>query len=401
MKTAAIIGISRYARYHLLIALEQALHGKLRLAAAVIINPEEEAFFRERLSRLGCEIFESTEAMWLRWSGRIDLCFIPTGIHLHAPMTLQALAAGANVLVEKPLTATIAEGEAIMQAERETGRFVAVGFQDVYTDSTWTIKQRLLAGEIGRIRAITLVGLWPRHNGYYLRNEWAGRLMQEGQWVLDSPINNAFAHFLNLGLFWAGPRLDASASVESVECELYRVQEIETFDTCCIRAHLMEGPELRVYATHSCREERVPCVVLEGSNGTMEWVQESHCNLTTTDGRKERIAVPGKFETKLMMTDAVLARIDDPRARICGTAIAIKHLHLVEAVHKAVKVVDVPDEFVQRRVVNSATWKEIVGIEATIDEASRDGRLFSEMSVPWAGPAGSFAFGRDATRPAG
>ncbi|HTO02300.1 MAG TPA: Gfo/Idh/MocA family oxidoreductase [Opitutus sp.] len=392
MKTAAIIGISRYARYHLLIALEQALHGKLRLAAAVIINPEEEAFFRERLSRLGCEIFENTETMWLRWSGRIDLCFIPTGIHLHAPMTLQALAAGANVLVEKPLTATIAEGEAIMQAEREMGRFVAVGFQDVYTDSTWTIKQRLLAGEIGRIRAITLVGLWPRHNGYYLRNEWAGRLMQEGQWVLDSPINNAFAHFLNLGLFWAGSRLDASASVESVECELYRVQEIETFDTCCIRARLTEGPELRVYATHSCREERVPCVVLEGSGGTMEWVQESHCNLTTKDGRKERIPVPGKFETKFMMMDAVLARIDNPQARICGTAIAIKHLHLVEAVHKAVQVVDVPDEFVQRRVVNSSTWKEIVGIEATIDESSRNGRLFSELSVPWAGPAGCFAF---------
>jgi predicted dehydrogenase len=394
VKTAVIIGISRYARYHLLIALEQALHGKLRLSAAVVINPEEEAFFCQRLRQLGCEIFVSADAMWEKWSGRVDLCFVPTGIHLHAPMTLQALAAGANVLVEKPLTATVAEAEAIIACERRTGRFVAVGFQDVYTEATWSIKQRLLAGAVGKIRAITLVGLWPRHEGYYLRNDWAGRLMQEGQWVLDSPINNAFAHFLNLGLFWAGSQLDRSASVEAVECELYRVQEIESFDTCCIRARLKEGPELRVYATHSCREERVPRVVLEGTAGTMEWFQESHCNVSAPDGRRERILVPGKIETKLMMADAVLARIDDPRARICGTRIAIEHLRLVEAVHKAVQVVDVPEEFVQRRVANSATWKEIVGIEATIDESSRSGRLFSELSVPWAGPSGCFAFGR-------
>ena len=112
LKTAAIIGISRYARYHLLMALEQALHGKLRLAAAVVVNPVEEAFFCQRLRSLGCEIFHDTRTMWSRWAGRIDLCLIPTGIHLHAPMTLEALESGACVLVEKPLTASVAEAEA-------------------------------------------------------------------------------------------------------------------------------------------------------------------------------------------------------------------------------------------------------------------------------------------------
>ena len=107
MKTAAIIGISRYARYHLLIALEQMLHGKLRLAAAVVINPEEEAFFCRRLRKLGCELYSSADAMWQEWSGRVDLCFIPTGIHLHAPMTLQALNAGANVTYSSLLPSSL------------------------------------------------------------------------------------------------------------------------------------------------------------------------------------------------------------------------------------------------------------------------------------------------------
>src|SRR6266480_3792717 len=99
MKNAAIIGISNYARHHLFIALEQTLQSRLRLVAATVVNQEAEAFFCGRLRRLGCEIFASTGEMWARWSGRVDLWFITTGLHLHAPMTLEALRAGANVLV--------------------------------------------------------------------------------------------------------------------------------------------------------------------------------------------------------------------------------------------------------------------------------------------------------------
>src|SRR5262249_27125386 len=136
MKNAAIIGISGYGRHHLLMALEQALQRRLRLVAATVVNQEEESFFCARLRAAGCEIFSSTAEMWARWAGKVELCFIPTGIHLHAPMTLEALEAGANVFVEKPLAATSAEAARIARTEQATGRFVAVGFQDIYTDST-------------------------------------------------------------------------------------------------------------------------------------------------------------------------------------------------------------------------------------------------------------------------
>src|SRR5262245_16618183 len=86
MKTAALIGISGYARHHLLVALEQALHGRLRLVAATVVNAAAEEFFCDRLRALGCEIFTSADAMWDKFAGRIDLCLIPTGLHLHAPM---------------------------------------------------------------------------------------------------------------------------------------------------------------------------------------------------------------------------------------------------------------------------------------------------------------------------
>src|SRR5882724_3458448 len=156
MRNAAIIGISNYARYHLLMVMEQVLQGRLKLVAATVVNEVEEAFFCERLRGLGCEIFPSTEAMWEKFFGKIDLCFIPTGIHLHASQTLQALKAGAHVFVEKPLAASVEQAQALRAAERETGLTVSVGFQDLYPQSTWDIKQLLLDRRLGRIESFSL-----------------------------------------------------------------------------------------------------------------------------------------------------------------------------------------------------------------------------------------------------
>jgi predicted dehydrogenase len=384
MKTAAIIGISSYARYHLMIALEQALHGRLRLVAATIVNQREEAFFCERLRSLGCRIFDSADAMWSEFSGKVDLCFIPTGIHLHAAMTLQALRAGASVLVEKPLATTMAEAQQIMKTERESGHFVAVGFQDLYAESTWKIKELILAGGIGELRTLSITGLWPRSSAYYARNDWAGRLKCGDHWVFDSPINNAFAHFCNLALFWAGSAVAKSAQVRRVECELYRAQPIESFDTCCVRAGLSGGAQLLIYATHSCHEDRSPQMTITGASGQITWVQESHYEVTLFSGGKKRYPVPGKFETKLMMSDAVLQRFELLETRICDTAMALEHMRLVEAMHTASPIIEIAPQYLRRRSTVTGEWSEILGIEEAIDSASAQGRLWSEIGVPWA-----------------
>ena len=42
------------------------------------------------------------------------------------------------------------------------------------------------------------------------------------------------------------------------------------------------------------------------------------------------------------MSDAVLARFDDPAARICSTGIAFEHLRFVEAMHGTVSTQRTP-----------------------------------------------------------
>ena len=187
MIRTALVGVSGYARWHLLMAMEQALVGRLQLVGVTIINQAEEPTISARLRRQGIPVFNRWDDMLSTLSGRLDLVLLPTGIQWHAPMTIAALHAGANVLVEKPLAATLQEIEAITAAQAATGRLVAVGFQDLYVPATHEIKRQVLAGEIGALRQITVCARWPRPQSYYTRNSWAGSLRTTEGWSWIRP----------------------------------------------------------------------------------------------------------------------------------------------------------------------------------------------------------------------
>jgi predicted dehydrogenase len=58
----------------------------------------------------------------------IEAVLIATGPAMHVPLTLQALAAGKHVYVEKPLAETVEECQQVIDMQKKTRRHVAVGF---------------------------------------------------------------------------------------------------------------------------------------------------------------------------------------------------------------------------------------------------------------------------------
>jgi len=64
----------------------------------------------------------------------IDMVFCAPPDHWHAQMMVDACKAGKDVMCEKPLTLTIAEGRKIVQAARQYGRIAAGGSQRVLQD---------------------------------------------------------------------------------------------------------------------------------------------------------------------------------------------------------------------------------------------------------------------------
>lgn len=338
---AAIVGISGYGRIHLGLAREAAADG-LALAAAVVINPQEEADNVRQLRAAGCTIYSNYEEMMRQEAGRIDLCLIPTGIAWHTRMTIAALRAGMNVLVEKPLAASVAEVEEVRAAAAAAGRFVAVGFQDIYAATAQDLKRRILAGVIGRVTSVRLLGLWPRPASYFSRNGWAGRLRADGALVLDSPLNNAFAHFVNLGLFFAGREFNSSAQARDVEAVLWRTNPIESFDTGVVRADTTDDVQLWFGVTHASLVNREPEIVIEGERGQIVWRHERECVITPTAGASERIALPDTTHTRTEMMKGVLRRLSDPTAFVCTPEIALRQTELVARVHEVAEIVPAP-----------------------------------------------------------
>jgi len=335
---AALIGVSGYGRIYLELARNAQARGELALTAAVIINPAEEAVTEAQLLAAGCRIYRDYTEMLRVEAGQLEICLVPTGIPWHARMTIAALQAGAHVLVEKPLAGSLAEVAAVRAAERASGKFVAVGFQDIYSPVNRWLKQQLCAGAIGQLQSVRFLGLWPRPASYFTRNPWAGRLHADGTQVLDSPLNNAFAHFVNLCLYFAGELPENSASTKIESAELLRANAIESFDTSVVRASSFQGVSFWFGATHACREVIEPEIFIEGSHGKVEWKHENNCVLSNLQGRREERALPSTGANRQSMFSAALMKIRHPETFVCTAALAERHTVFVEAVHAAAPV---------------------------------------------------------------
>lgn len=59
----------------------------------------------------------------------LDAVIVGAPDHWHVPMTIAAVQAGKDVYVEKPLTHSVEEGRAVIDAVARSGRIVQVGYQ--------------------------------------------------------------------------------------------------------------------------------------------------------------------------------------------------------------------------------------------------------------------------------
>ncbi|HRJ46622.1 MAG TPA: Gfo/Idh/MocA family oxidoreductase [Opitutaceae bacterium] len=366
----ALIGISGYGRIHLELARGCHDRGEAVLVAATVINAAEEAANVAELRARGCAIYQDHEEMLRRHRGEIDLCLIPTGIHWHARMTQAALAAGANVLVEKPLAGSMAEAQAVRELERASGRFVAVGFQDCYDPGTrWLIGQ-LQQGAIGAVRSVRFLGVWPRPRAYFLRNGWAGRLQADGAAVLDSPLNNAFGHFVLLSLLFVGGGADDPVILPG-GAELFRAHAIESFDTAVVRLQTRQGQRLWFGASHVSRTAIEPEILIEGESGRACWRYEQEACIEPTVGARSCRPVLDQHATRRLMMSAVLARLRDPSVPVCTTTMAARHTALIEAIHRAALIRSFPAGMIEWAGDNGAAAQvpAVPGLEAALRAA--------------------------------
>jgi predicted dehydrogenase len=87
----------------------------------------------------------------------LDIVIVATPDHWHALPAIDAMRAGADVYVEKPISVDVVEGQAMVAAARKYGRVVQVGTQRRSTPHLIEARERIiLPGLLGRIGMVEL-----------------------------------------------------------------------------------------------------------------------------------------------------------------------------------------------------------------------------------------------------
>ncbi|MEU7912277.1 Gfo/Idh/MocA family protein [Microbispora bryophytorum] len=171
-------------------------------------------------------------------SGEIDVVHICTPNHLHAPLTLKALAAGLAVVCEKPL-ATDAETALMMAARAEEAGLVGtVPFVYRFHPMVREARQRVARGDVGRVTLI---------QGSYLQ-DWLLR-PEDDNWRVDSLLGGPSRTFADIGSHWCdlsefvtGDRItEVSAQTAVVQPERAGNTQVSTEDVAVVQFRTAGG----------------------------------------------------------------------------------------------------------------------------------------------------------------
>ena len=157
----------------------------------------------------------------------IDICLPP---HLHVPMALQALAAGKDVICEKPLACSLADIDVLQEALKTSKGSLLPVFQYRYGKGVDQLKALIDAGLAGRPFIASAETHWDRDDAYYAV-PWRGTFDGEaGGALLGHAIHahDIICHIL-------GPVAEVSAYTDT------RVNDIEVEDCAAINMMMENG----------------------------------------------------------------------------------------------------------------------------------------------------------------
>ncbi|MHB9296336.1 Gfo/Idh/MocA family oxidoreductase [Pillotina sp. SPG140] len=187
MIRVALVGVGNISRMH--IDAYKSFPERCQIVALCDTVPQKCIDYKEQYA-LQADVFDSHTAMLEKMAGSIDLVSICTPPYCHAPVALACLNAGCHVLIEKPMAASLEECDAILEAERASGKIVAAVAQNRFRDPIAALKTVLDKGLIGKVLHAQVDSFWWRGLHYY-DLWWRGTWKTEGG---GCTLNHAVHH---------------------------------------------------------------------------------------------------------------------------------------------------------------------------------------------------------------
>ena len=171
-----IIGASRVAPEH-----ARAVASDARTHLVAIADPDTAR--AERVAEQhGCEVVPDYRDLLKRPDISVVMLGLPN--HLHAPIGIEALAAGKHVFVEKPIANTLEETDQMLATAEKNGVKVFVGHSQRFFATTVAARELVRSGQYGA--PIMARDVWTKAFGIESRPPWfVDRSRGGGMWLMN------------------------------------------------------------------------------------------------------------------------------------------------------------------------------------------------------------------------
>jgi len=116
---------------------------------------EAESILKERLPKSNPKLYKDYKK--LLENHKLDITIIGTPDHWHALQAIGAMKAGSHLYLQKPISADVIEGEAVVAAAKKYNRIVQVGLQRRSTPHLIEAKNKIIdTGRLGKIAQVEI-----------------------------------------------------------------------------------------------------------------------------------------------------------------------------------------------------------------------------------------------------
>ncbi|UIX29436.1 Gfo/Idh/MocA family protein [Streptomyces sp. GQFP] len=147
-----ILGLGRIGAFH-----AETLSGLDAVDSLVVSDPFADAA-KAAAERFGAQVADSPEALF---AAGVDGIVVAAATDAHPALILAAVEAGVPVFCEKPVARSMAEGVAVLNAVKDSGVEIQIGYQRRFDAGFTAARNAVQSGELGLLHSIRSTTLDP------------------------------------------------------------------------------------------------------------------------------------------------------------------------------------------------------------------------------------------------
>lgn len=317
----ALVGLGSYSTYQLAPALRQTEY--CHLTGIVTGTPSKEALWQQKYGIDPSHTYTYETFDRIADDDAIDIVYVVLPNSMHAEFSIRAARAGKHVICEKPMAMNVGECDAIMEACRDAGVALGIGYRLHSEPYTQEIQRRVRENAIGDIRFVSA-------DAAYISGG------NPDQWRLNKALSGGGA-LMNMGVYSIQSCIYSCGknpvSVSAQEFSTRPQYFKETDETITAQFEFPGGTVGHMMTSHNANANRL---YASGTQGWFELNPANNYGPLSGQSSAGPLSFPHESQQKLQMDDFakhILTGSPNPAPGEMGR----RDMVIVEAIYRSIR----------------------------------------------------------------